>query len=190
MVRDQEHDKTLEHIRQQYQESEEGGPQTPSHGRGYMRHVDRYFAQRFLKKQPERRPKNARQVQETTAAKAENQAMGAGPRSPAAIDHRVCMLTARHQRRPDRGIPWVEVIWREYHRNFVMPSTLHERISLIQHQIPIARQRTGMTSLHMTLRHLDTLRWPTRSAAEHATTVEPTNAGIVNNARDMARLNG
>ena len=56
MVRDQVRDKTLEHIRQQYQESEKGGPQTPSHGRGYVRLADRYFAQRFLKKQPERRP--------------------------------------------------------------------------------------------------------------------------------------
>ena len=56
MVRDQEHDKTLERIWQQYQESEEGGPQTPSHGRGYVHCADRYFAQRFLKKQPERRP--------------------------------------------------------------------------------------------------------------------------------------
>ena len=56
MVRDQERNKTLERIRQQYQESEEGGPQTPSRGRGYVHCADRYFAQRFLKKQPERRP--------------------------------------------------------------------------------------------------------------------------------------
>ena len=56
MVRDKERDKTLEHIRQQYQESEEGGPQTPSCGRGYVCRADRYFAERFLKKQPERRP--------------------------------------------------------------------------------------------------------------------------------------
>ena len=56
MVRDQEHDKTLERIWQQYQKSEEGGPQTPSCGRGYVCHADCYFAQRFLKKQPERRP--------------------------------------------------------------------------------------------------------------------------------------
>ena len=56
MVRDQERDKTLECIWQQYQESEEGGPQTPSHGRGYVCHADHYFAQRFLNKQPERRP--------------------------------------------------------------------------------------------------------------------------------------
>ena len=55
MVRDQERDKTLERIRQQYQESEEGGPQTPSRGRGYVCRADRYFAQRILKKQPERR---------------------------------------------------------------------------------------------------------------------------------------
>ena len=90
------------------------------------------------------------QVQETTAAKAENQVIGAGPCSLAAIDHRVCMLTVRCQRRPDRGIPWVEVTQREYHRNFMMPFTLHERISLIWRQILIARQRTGMTSLPMT----------------------------------------
>ena len=56
MVRDQERDKTLKHIWQQYQESEEGELQTPSCGRGYVCHADRYFAQRFLKKQPERRP--------------------------------------------------------------------------------------------------------------------------------------
>ena len=56
MVRDQESDKTLKRIRQQYQESEEGGLQTPSHRKGYVRHAVRYFAQRFLKKQPERRP--------------------------------------------------------------------------------------------------------------------------------------
>ena len=69
------------------------------------------------------------------------------------------------------------------------PSTLHERISLIRCQIPIARQRTGMTSLPMTPRHLDTPRWPTGSAAEHATAVEPTNAGVVNDAQDTAKLN-
>ena len=56
MVRDQECDKTLECIRQQYQESEEAGLQTPSHGRGYVRRADRFFSWRFLKKQRERRP--------------------------------------------------------------------------------------------------------------------------------------
>ena len=69
------------------------------------------------------------------------------------------------------------------------PSTLHERISLIRHQIPIVRQRTGMTSLPMTPRHLDTPRWLTGSAAKHATTIEPTNAGVVNDTQDTARLN-
>ena len=54
MVRDQECDKTLKRIWQQYQENEEDGPQTPSCGRGYVHRADRYFAQRFLKKQPER----------------------------------------------------------------------------------------------------------------------------------------
>ena len=57
-----------------------------------------------------------REVRETTAAKAENQVMGAGLDSLAVIDHRVCMLTVRCQRRPDRGIPLVEVIQREYRR--------------------------------------------------------------------------
>ena len=56
MVRDQEHDKTLKHIWQQYQESEEDGQSTPNHGRGYVHHADHYFAQRLLKKQPEQRP--------------------------------------------------------------------------------------------------------------------------------------
>ena len=55
MVRDQECDKTLEHIWQQYQESEENGQFAPNHGRGYMHCADCYFAQRLLKKQPERR---------------------------------------------------------------------------------------------------------------------------------------
>ena len=56
MVRDQEHDKTLEHIWQQYQENEEDGQSAPNHGRGYVYHADCYFAQRLLKKQPEQRP--------------------------------------------------------------------------------------------------------------------------------------
>ena len=55
MVRDQECDKTLERIQQQYQESEEDGQSAPNHGRGYVRHVDCYFAHRLLKKQPEQR---------------------------------------------------------------------------------------------------------------------------------------
>ena len=133
---------------------------------------------------------NARQVRETTAVKAENQVIGAGLHSPAAIDHGACMLTMRCQRRPDRGIPWVEVTQREYHRNFMTPSTLHKRISLIWRQIPIARQRTGMTSLPMTRRHLDTPRWLTRSATKRATAIEPTNTSVVNDAWDTARLNG
>ena len=55
MVRDQKCDKTLERIQQQYQESEENGQFAPNGGRGYMCCTDRYFAQRLLKKQPERR---------------------------------------------------------------------------------------------------------------------------------------
>ena len=56
MVRDQERDKTLERIWHQYQENGEDGQSTPNHGRGYVCHADHYFAQRFLKKQPEQRP--------------------------------------------------------------------------------------------------------------------------------------
>ena len=55
-VRDQEHDKTLECIWQQYQENEEDGQFTPNCRRGYVHCVDCYFARRFLKKQPEQRP--------------------------------------------------------------------------------------------------------------------------------------
>ena len=53
MVRDQERDKTLEHIWHQYQENEEDGQSAPNHRRGYVHHTDHYFTQRILKKQPE-----------------------------------------------------------------------------------------------------------------------------------------
>ena len=53
MVRDQEHDKTLEHIWHQYQENGEDSQSTSNRRRGYVHRADRYFAQRFLKKQPE-----------------------------------------------------------------------------------------------------------------------------------------
>ena len=53
MVRDQEHDKTLERIWQQYQESEENGQLATNRERGYVCHADHYFTQRLLKKQPE-----------------------------------------------------------------------------------------------------------------------------------------
>ena len=56
MVRDQEHDKTLKCIWQQYQENEEDGQFTPNRRRGYVHCTDRYFIQRLLKKQPEQRP--------------------------------------------------------------------------------------------------------------------------------------
>ena len=55
MVRDQQCDKTLERIQQQYQESEENRQFVPSLGRGYVCCADCYFAQRLLKKQPEQR---------------------------------------------------------------------------------------------------------------------------------------
>ena len=105
MVRDQECDKTLECIWQQYQESEENGQFAPNHGRGYMHCADHYFAQRLLKKQPERRLGDARQMRETAAAKAENKAMRAGTHSLAETDLRVCMLVTRHRRGPHVGTP-------------------------------------------------------------------------------------
>ena len=55
MVRDQECDKTLERRWQQYQENEEDGQSAPNCARGYVHHTDCYFAQKLLKKQPERR---------------------------------------------------------------------------------------------------------------------------------------
>ena len=186
MVRDQERDKTLERIWQQYQESEEGGPQAPSHGRGYVHHADCYFAQRFLRKQPERRPGECPAGVRDHRSQSREPSHRGWPAQPSS--DRLLGLYA-YCGTPDGGIPWVEVTWREYHRSYVTPSTPHERISLIRHQILIARQRTGMTSLPMTPRHLDTPRWPTRSATKCVTAVEPTNAGIVNDAWDTARLN-
>ena len=53
MVRDQECDKTLKRIWQQYQENEEDGQSAPNHRGGYVHHADRYFTQRLLKKQTE-----------------------------------------------------------------------------------------------------------------------------------------
>ena len=54
IVRDQEQDKTLKRIWHQYQNGEDGQSQ-PNCRRGYVHRIDRYFAQRFLKKQPEQR---------------------------------------------------------------------------------------------------------------------------------------
>ena len=51
MVRGQEHDKTFEHIHQQYQANEENNQFAPNRGRGYIHCADCYFTQRFLKKE-------------------------------------------------------------------------------------------------------------------------------------------
>ena len=190
MVRDQERDKTLQHIRQQYQESEEGGPQTPNHGRGYVCRADRYFAQRFLKKQPERRPGECLVGARDHCSQSREPSHSGWPTQPSS--NRPQGLYA-HCEMPEKarwGHPLGGGPQREYHRNFVTPSTLHERINLIWHQILIMRQRTGMTSLPMTPRHLDTPRWPTGSAAELTTSVEPTNTSVMNDTWDTPRLNG
>ena len=55
MVRDQECDKTLEHIWQQYQSNKENDQYAPTRGRGYTCRADHYYAQRFLKKECEQR---------------------------------------------------------------------------------------------------------------------------------------
>ena len=190
MVRDQERNKTLKHIWQQYQESEEGGLQTPSCGRGYVCCADHYFAQRFLKKQPERRPGECLAGVRDHHSQSREPSQGGWPSQSGSNRPQGLYAHRETLEKAGRGIPWVEVIWREYRRNFMMPTTLHERISLIPCQILIARQRTGMTSLHMTPRHLDTLRWQIGSAVERVTAVELTNASIMNDARDTARLNG
>ena len=190
MVRDQERNKTLEHIWQQYWESKEGGPQIPSQGKGYVCRADHYFAQRFLKKQPERRlgecPAGARDHH----SQSREPSHGGWPAQPSSDRPQGLYAHCEMPEKIRGGIPWVEVIRRESCRIFVTPSTLCERISLIRCQIPIARQRTGMTSLHMTLRHLDTPRWLTGSAVECVTAIELTNARVMNDARDTARLNG
>ena len=51
MVRDQERDKSLEHIWQQYHTNEENDQFAANRGRGYVYRADRYFVQRFLKKE-------------------------------------------------------------------------------------------------------------------------------------------
>ena len=191
MVRDQERDKMLKCIWQQYQKSEEGGPQTPSCGRGYVRRADCYFAQRFLRKQPERRLGECPAGVRDHRSQSREPSHRGWPTQPSSdrpqglYAYRGMPEKARRGHPLGRGHPE-----RVGHRSYVTPSTLHERISLIRHQIPIARQRTGMTSLPLTPRHLDTPWWPTGSAAENATTVEPTNASIMNDAWDTARLNG
>ena len=48
---------------------------------------------------------DARWMQETAAAKAENKAMRAGMHSPAEIDLRVCMFIKGPRRGPHEGIP-------------------------------------------------------------------------------------
>ena len=56
MVRDQERDKTLECIWQQYQSNHENDPFAPTWGRGYTHHADCYYAQRFLWKEWDHKP--------------------------------------------------------------------------------------------------------------------------------------
>ena len=99
MVRDQEHDKTLERIRHQYQENEEDGQSTPTC----------YFIAILLRGSSRNNQNEGREdawwMRETTTAKAENKVMRAGMRSPAEIDLRVCMPIVRPQRGPHEGIP-------------------------------------------------------------------------------------
>ena len=56
MVTDQERDKTLERIWQQYKSNKETDQYTPTQGRGYTCCADCYYTQRFLRKEHEQRP--------------------------------------------------------------------------------------------------------------------------------------
>ena len=105
MVRHQECDKTLEHIRHQYQENEKDGQSAPNRGRGYACCADRYFTQRFLKKQPEWRPGGRLADARDHRSQSREQGHEGGTRSPAEIDLRVCMLVMRPRRGPHEGIP-------------------------------------------------------------------------------------
>ena len=78
----------------------------------------------FLRNNPNEGQQGTQQMQETAPARAENSAMRAGMHSPAKRDLRVCMHATRHWRGPHEGIPWVEVIPKEYCRNSTMHSTL------------------------------------------------------------------
>ena len=174
MVRDQEHDKTLEHIQQQYQESEEGGPQTPSHGRGYVCHADRYFAQRFLKKQPERRPGECPAGARDHRSQSREPSHRGWPAQPSS--DRPQGLYAHHEmpEKAGQGHPLggghPERVPQEFHDSF------H---SAREDQSDMASDSNSETEDWDDIIAYD----------EHATAIEPTNAGIMNDACDMERLN-
>ena len=79
--------------------------------------------------------KDARQMRETTAAKAQNKVMRAGMYSLAETDLRVCMLIMRPWRGPHEGIPYGEVIPKESRRNSTTLSIRPKRTSLIWHWV-------------------------------------------------------
>ena len=165
MVRDQEHDKTLECIQHQYQENEEDGQSAPNHGRGYVHHADHYFTQRLLKKQPERRlggcPADARDHHSQSREQGHE-----GWHMQPSRD-RPQGLYAHHEtpERAPQGHPLGGVIPKEYHRNSMTHSIRPERTSLIWRRAPRVRQRwkSGMTLSHRTLRHPDIPWWLTES---------------------------
>ena len=131
MVRDQECDKTLERIWQQYQESEEGGPQTPSQGRGYMHRADRYFAQRFLKKQPERRPGECPAGARDHRSQSREPSHRGWPAQPSSDRPQGLYAHRETPEKAGRGYPLGGGHLERVPGNFVTPSTLYERISLI-----------------------------------------------------------
>ena len=141
MVRDQERDKTFKCIWQQYQENEGEGQFPQNHGRGYMRHADHYFAQRLLKKQPERRPgERPADVRDCCSQSREQDHEGwhAQPSRD-----RPQGLYAHHEmpERAPQGHPLGGAIPKGYRRNSVTHSIWPERTSLTRHRVPRVRQR-------------------------------------------------
>ena len=166
MVKDQERDKTLKHIWHQYQENEKDGQSAPNCGRGYVHHTDHYFAQRLLKKQPERRLGGCLVDVRDHRSPSREQGHEGWHMQPSR--DRPQGLYACHEtlERALWGHFLGGVIPKDYHRNSMMHSIWPERTSLIQCRAPRARQRqkSVITSSHLTLRHPDIPRWLTESA--------------------------
>ena len=141
MVRDQECDKTLKCIWQQYQENKEDGQFAPNHGRGYVCCADRYFTQRLLKKQQERRPAGCPEDARDHHSQSREQGHEDWHVQPGR--DRPQGLYAHHEM-PERAPHWHPlggVIPKGYHKNSMMHSILPERTSLTKHQVPRVRQR-------------------------------------------------
>ena len=132
MVRDQEHDKTLEHIWQQYQLNEENDQYTPTQGRGYICCADHYYTQRFLRKKHEQRPggrpEDARDCHSQSREQSHDKwhIQHGEDRPQGLYDHHVTPERAPHGHPLGGGHP------ERVSQNFAMPSTLQGRSSQIR----------------------------------------------------------